>query len=112
MTWRDEKNMVKSLKSPKWLIFLFILILIWGFYLRIYQLDYQSYWLDESFTVNAALEILEKGYPILDSGYKYYGGLINTYLTAGFIKILGYSPFATRINSVFWGLGIVIIIFL
>ena len=112
MSEHDEKNTVKSIKSPKWLVFLFIISIIWGFYLRIYQLDHQSYWLDESFTVNAALEIMEKGYPLLDSGQPYKHGLINTYVVAATIKTFGYSHWATRISSVFWGLGVVIIIFL
>lgn len=87
------------------------LIVIWGFVLRVYQLDEQSYWIDEGFTLNAVLETLEKGYPILDSGFHYSRELLNTYLIAGSVKLFGFNSWATRLVSVLFGTGFIVLIF-
>src|SRR3989344_3635237 len=55
------------MKLDKFKLTLIILIAL-GFIYRIWFLSTQSIWMDESFTINAALETLEKGYPLLDSG--------------------------------------------
>ena len=92
-------------------IILLCLITLYGFILRIYNLDAQSYWIDEGYTLNATLSTLEKGFPVLDSGFHYTRGLLHTYLIAGSIKIGGLNPWSTRIMSVLFGTGFIVLIF-
>ena len=73
-----------------------------GFIYRIYFLSYQSIWMDESFSMNAAYEILEKGYPLLDSGVFYGGSLLNLYLISFFMLIFN-DVFGARLVSVIFG---------
>ena len=74
-----------------------------GFFLRIYLLSYQSFWIDEVFSVNAAKGILEHGYPLLDSGIVYGRDILNTYLMSFFMLIFGDGHFGARLISVVFG---------
>ena len=47
---------------------LLALILIFGFFLRVYKLGVPALWIDECISTLASLSILENGLPILDSG--------------------------------------------
>jgi len=95
------------------IILLIILsVIICGVFLRIYNLDSQSFWMDEGYSVNAALSTLEKGYPILDSGKKYGGQIIYTYFLAGSIKLFGFYNWSTRLPSVIFNLLFLSVIFL
>ncbi len=89
-----------------------LLIIVWGFILRVYKLGEQSYWIDEGYTVNAVLSTLEKGYPTLDSGQDYRRSILNTYLIAGAVKIGGFNPIATRSVAVIFGTGSILLIYL
>lgn len=80
-----------------------LLLTIFGFILRIYNLGYQSLWFDEGYTINAARAILNKGFPILPSGFFYYRGLLNTALVALSMSIFGITEFSARLPSVFFG---------
>ncbi|MFA5075824.1 MAG: glycosyltransferase family 39 protein [Patescibacteria group bacterium] len=91
-------------------LLLFILI-GYGCLLRVYQLDQQSYWIDEGYTLNAVLATLEHGYPILDSGYHYSRGLLNTYLISLATKVGGFNPWATRSVAVVFGTAFIILIY-
>src|SRR3990167_4049346 len=78
-------------------------ITILGFILRIYSLSSQSIWMDESFSMNAAYEILEKGIPLLDSGAFYgLGYLLHLYLMAFFILLFP-DVWGARFLSVIFG---------
>jgi hypothetical protein len=92
-------------------IFLFLLILIFGLFLRVYHLDSQSYWIDESYSVNAALNIIEKGKPILDSGVNYSRSKLFHYPLALMIYIFGNNEYSTRILSVISGTIMIIVLF-
>jgi 4-amino-4-deoxy-L-arabinose transferase-like glycosyltransferase len=107
------KQTIKYLEFVKknWVIIALVLIIIWGFGLRIYQLDEQSYWIDEGFTLNAVLETLEKGYPVLDSGVSYSRELLNTYLISGSVALFGFNPWAARIISVLFGTGFILLMY-
>lgn len=101
-----------NLKKDIYFIFVIILI-IFGFILRIYSLNSQSLWIDEGFSINAAVQTLKYGYPLLESGFVYSGSLLNTYFIAFFIKIFKDLIFASRLVSVIFGiLGIIVTYFL
>ncbi|MFC1913755.1 glycosyltransferase family 39 protein [Chloroflexota bacterium] len=85
-----------------WII-LTLAITIFGFVLRIYDLGAQSLWYDEGYTINAALAMLDRGLPILPSGYFYSRGILNTGLTALSIGAFGASEAAARLPSVLFG---------
>ncbi len=84
--------------------YIIIILVIIGFFFRIYFLGYQSFWMDESYTINAAQGILEHGYPLMDSGIVYSRAALNTYLIAGSIKLFGLTEFSTRFISVIFGI--------
>jgi len=86
-------------------------ILSFGFILRVHDLGHDSLWIDEGFTVNAALETLEKGYPELDSGLLYKRGIVSTYLIAGSIGLFGEGHVPSRMPSVLIGTGFIALIF-
>ena len=95
------------------IILLIILsVIICGAFLRIYNLDSQSFWMDEGYSINAALSTLEKGYPILDSGKEYGGQIIYTYFLAGSIKLFGFCNWSARLPSVIFNLLFLLVIFL
>lgn len=48
---------------------LLFVVLFFGAFMRLWQLGYSSYWLDEGFTLMQARGIATHGYPLLDSGY-------------------------------------------
>src|SRR3989344_6504405 len=90
------------MKLNKYLLTVLILTLI-GFIFRIWFLSSQSLWMDESFSINAALAILKHGYPLLDSGIIYGTGYLpHLYLTSFFISFLP-DIFGARLVSVLFG---------
>ncbi len=99
-----------NLRNPYFLAIL--LLTIFGFILRLYDLGSQSFWYDEGYSVNAALSMLEKGAPILPSGQFYSHGLLNTGLIASSIGIFGESEFAARLPSVIFGTLTIPLVFL
>jgi 4-amino-4-deoxy-L-arabinose transferase-like glycosyltransferase len=102
----DQKN--------KKIISYFILgaIILYGFILRIYKIQEQSYWIDEAFTINAVLETIEKGHPLLDSGEYYSRSILNTYLISSSVLLFGFNEFSTRIISVIFGILSIYLIFI
>ena len=96
-------SQAKSFVSKNKYVLILALIIVWGFFLRIYNLGFQSYWIDEGYTLNAVLATIEKGYPILESGFHYSRAILNTYIIAGFVKVFGFNPWITRLPSVIFG---------
>jgi len=92
-----------NLRRPDGWLFAVLLITLYGFILRIYNLGYQSFWYDEGYSVNAALCMLERGLPILPSGHFYTAGILNTGLIASSIGLFGASEFSARMPSVLFG---------
>jgi len=78
-------------------------ILIFAFFLRVYGLGTPVFWIDESISTLASINILEKGLPILDSGLFYDRALIFHYLQA-FLLLFGQTEFLARFISVIFGL--------
>jgi len=89
-----------------------ILLLIAGFLLRIYDLSARSFWLDESISSIAAISYMEKGMPILPSGFIYSRGILNTFLIASSFKIFGINEFAARLPSVLFGTLTIVLAYL
>ncbi len=96
-------------------ILFLVFLLLFSFLLRVFYLGEDSLWIDEGFTINAALSIKESGLPFLDSGELYSNGILYNYLTAGVISIFGLSPFypwQARILSVIFGVLSVLLVYL
>jgi hypothetical protein len=93
---------VKSLRLDPCILAL-IFLTIFGFVLRIYDLGQQSLWYDEGYSINAAMAMLDKGAPILPSGWFYSHGILNTSLIAASMGIFGETEFAARLPSVIFG---------
>ncbi|MFA5126094.1 MAG: glycosyltransferase family 39 protein [archaeon] len=90
---------------------LLLLILILGFYLRIGFLGVPPFWVDESISSVASLNILEKGFPVLDSGVIYDRALVFHYSQALSMIVFGVNDFAARFPSVVFGLLTVVLAF-
>ena len=86
-----------------------LLILLFAFILRIWQLGTQSIWIDESFSWLAIKAIAEKGQPLLDSGFMYTRDPAFHYPMAYWYKIVGDSPFWLRLPSTLFSMGSILI---
>lgn len=93
---------MKKNSTIKYLIFILILIILGGF-LRFYNIEKASYWMDEGYTINAVLSIQEKGEPILDSGNK-YNCPTYCYPTSWIANQLGNNALSFRLLSILAGL--------
>lgn len=85
-----------------------------GLFLRLWGLGAQSLWIDEGFTINGALSVLEKGLPVLDSGAFYSNGILYTYTAAGAMAALGFDPFepyAPRLPSALFGTALIVAVY-
>lgn len=92
-------------------VILAIITICYGLVIRLYGLDIQSWWMDEGYSINAALSTIEKGYPILDSGWVYDGQIVYTYPLAASIKLFGLHNWSTRIPSVIFNMLFLGVIF-
>ncbi len=79
------------------------IILIFGFFLRIYKLGKPPFWIDENISTIASLNIIKKLFPILDSGILYGRAYLFHYLQAFFL-LFGQTDFLARFPSVIFGL--------
>jgi hypothetical protein len=85
-----------------YLLLIFLLSII-GFYLRLTHLNYQSFWIDETISSDAAVSILKNGIPIFPSGMIYDRSILNTMFIASSFGVFGISEFAGRLPSVIFG---------
>ena len=94
------------------LAFIFLVFLTAaGFFLRIRNLGYLSFWGDDGHTVIGTLSILKYGYPRLPSGFVLFHGILDYYLNVPFVLIFGATEFAFRLTSVVFGCGSIIAIY-
>lgn len=105
-------NVIKDFMQPPkmWITFFLLLLLLTGGFLRFYNLDGQSYWIDEGYSINGVLSVLEKGVPILDSG-RWYHDEVYAYPTALTVKIFGNNAFAYRFWPAVFGCLFIFVIF-
>lgn len=99
------------INKTKWLYILLGLFLVLGLFLRFYGLSYQSYWLDEGYTISVVQATLKHGYPLLDSGIVYDRNILNTYSTALPVLIFGAHPWTYRLMSVLFGAGVIVLVY-
>jgi hypothetical protein len=97
---KDKLRFLKKL-NLEW-TFLGI-ILLFGFFIRVYRLWGPSLWIDEATSSMAAIMILFKGLPIFDSGLLYSRAYLFHYFQAFFL-IFGVNDFFVRFPSVIFGL--------
>ncbi|MFA5367621.1 MAG: glycosyltransferase family 39 protein, partial [Dehalococcoidia bacterium] len=80
-----------------------IFLTAFGFALRMYDLGSQSLWYDEGYSIQAALAMLDKGAPVLPSGWFYTHGLLSTGFMAASMGMFGETELAARLPSVIFG---------
>ncbi len=90
--------------------FILSLILIFGVILRFYALASPNFWLDESISSLAARKILEKGFPIFDSGFLYSRAFVFHYILASFLFFFN-NDLGARLISVLFGTATIILAF-
>lgn len=106
----SSNNRVKL--STKVIIVIFLLFFL---SIRAYHLGHSSLWIDEGYSINAALSILEKGTPELDSGSFYNQGIMYNYLSAFLMQGVGFNPFhpiTPRIPALLFGFLSIFAIFI
>lgn len=64
---------------------LLLVIVIYGGYLRFHDLGAMSFWMDEAFSVRAAMTIREHGRHVDDEGFMHFGWLPQHYLMAALL---------------------------
>lgn len=97
-----RQQMKAFIRQKQFLIWTSGLTLI-GLCLRLLDVNAQSYWMDEGFSISIAQAILEHGYPLLDSGIVTWRDPFFHYLLAGVIAAFGTAEWATRLLSVLAG---------
>jgi hypothetical protein len=80
-----------------------VLILLFGLFIRVYDLGADPLWIDEATSAMASKMILEKGVPVFDSGHDFSRANVFHYMQAG-VMSLGISDFSARFISVIFGL--------
>ena len=91
------------------------IILLSGIFFRFYQLDKQSYWMDEGYTINAVISAAHNGYSggssILDSGGKYFCPLY-CYPTQIISQFGGQNAFSYRLLAALFGALFILLAYL
>jgi len=90
---------------------LLALLLLGALYLRTNGLRELDLGFDEAMHTYAAIGILEKGEPVMPSGFTYRRALPFTYSVALSFKLLGRSEVSSRIPSILFGLFSVLLVF-
>jgi 4-amino-4-deoxy-L-arabinose transferase-like glycosyltransferase len=108
-----QKWIIRYFKDWKNILtFVFLLLLVAaGFYLRIRNLGYLSFWGDDGHTVIGTLSILKHGYPLLPSGFVLFHSILDYYLNVIPVLIFGPTEFAFRLTSVVFGCGTIVLIY-
>lgn len=87
-------------------------IILFGSYLRLYNLGAQSFWPDELDFVEAAKSMSKVGKPLLRSGYAYSRAPLVTYSLIPSFNIFGISEFSTRLPVAVFGILTIPMIFI
>jgi len=92
-----------------WLILLAILLV--ASYLRLGRLGTPSFWVDELDFVYAAKSTIEKGEPLLNSGYEYPRSKLFTWSVIGAYRAFGISEASSRLPAAIFGILTVVMIY-
>ena len=93
--------------------FVILLILMaYGFFLRIYNLGNQSLWIDECYSITAAAGMMENLVPHMPSGVLYLRGILHTSMVSLSMSLLGINEFSARLPSVIFGVLTMAIVYL
>ncbi len=96
-------------------VFVISLFILFFLILRGYKIEESSLWIDEGYSINASLSILEKGVPLLDSESFYRQGILYNYISAGLMGLFGFdafSPTTARIPALIFGVLSIFSLFL
>lgn len=85
-------------------------VLLFAFFIRVYNLGVSSLWVDEATSSVASLNIIAKGLPIFDSGLLYGRAYFFHYFQSFFL-LFGQTEFLARFVSVLFGVGAVFLIY-
>ncbi|MEA3343755.1 MAG: glycosyltransferase family 39 protein [archaeon] len=89
---------------------LLAVLVVWGFALRVYDLSYHSYWMDESYSVLSTKNIDKYGMPMFDSGTRYLRHLPYSFVLFVFGRF-GYDEGIMRFPSVIFGTLLIVAVF-
>jgi len=104
-----SEKLERSFRIDLFLLILFILV---GGFLRSWNLGVASFWVDEVNTVFAAESLVETGRHTLPSGYGYVRAPLHTYIVAGFYYLFGVSEATSRLPSALFGLFSILLVYL
>ena len=92
--------MIKKIKTEYLLL---ILILVFGLFIRVYQLGSSPFWIDESISAQTAKQIIQTSVPRFESGLLDARAFVFHYIQAFFL-LFGLNSFLVRFVSVVFGL--------
>ena len=98
------------MNADKKVMLLLAIIVVWGFGLRVYDLGYHSYWMDESYSVLSTKNMENYGIPMFDSGTRYLRHLPFSAVLFVFGRF-GYDEWTMRFPSVIFGTLLIIVVF-
>jgi hypothetical protein len=90
-------------------------LVLYGLFLRLYNLGSQSLWIDEAYTINGAQSLSEHLIPTMPRGEVYINNIATVYVTSFMMKVFGFdafSPWSVRLPSVLFGTAGILAIFL
>lgn len=86
-------------------------ILVFGFFLRAYNLSEGSVWIDELWHISAAQSMIETGQPTLPSGGTYTRALPFTAMVMLSIKAFGLNEISVRLPALLFGMFSILLTF-
>jgi hypothetical protein len=84
-----NKVLKKLLEKENGGVVLFLMVVVFGTFLRFWQIGFSSYWIDEGFTLMQAEGVARHGYPLLRSGLVEWKDLLMPYILAPLVKFFG-----------------------
>lgn len=92
---------------------LLLIVILFGFGLRIYDLTERPFLADEGISTMAAIDISKTGYPpTMPEGDVYWRSVFHTSTVAVFFQFLGISVFVARLPSVLFGALTILLIYI
>ncbi|MFQ5612155.1 MAG: ArnT family glycosyltransferase [Anaerolineae bacterium] len=91
---QEQVGVVRN-PSRRWLIWLFLLLLV-GLWFRLFFMLALVYHIDEFISMLAASMVARRGLPILPSGLFYDHGLLLSFLSGAFVALLGFREEIAR----------------